>query len=50
MRKLHCLELTATRAGVAEMAFAQGVSINKPVPVTVRTLFAQRPIITSDKR
>ena len=36
MRKLHCLELTVVLAlAFAEMAFAQGVSINKPVPVTV---------------
>ena len=36
MRKLHFLELTVVLAlAFAEMAFAQGVSINKPVPVTV---------------
>jgi para-nitrobenzyl esterase len=36
MRKLHCLELTVVFAlAFAEMAFGQGVDINKPVPVTV---------------
>ena len=36
MRKLHCLELTVVLAlAFAEMAFAQGVSTNKAVPVTV---------------
>src|SRR5262249_16797191 len=36
MRKLHCLELTAVLAlAFAEMAFAQGATTNKPVPVTV---------------
>ena len=36
MRKLHCLELTVVLAlAFAEMAFAQGASTNKSVPVTV---------------
>ena len=36
MRKLHCLEFTVVLAlAFAELAFAQGVSIDKPVPVTV---------------
>jgi hypothetical protein len=36
MRKLHCLELTVFLAlGFSEMAFAQDVGINKPLPVTV---------------